>query len=109
MMISVFDKVENIVGKGEKAGYYYFSFIHNAFEKLLSGSCKNQGLFGKGLTFSTQALLLTTLKMKAFENTVGKKRKCWLPAFSPFPTVFSTIIISEMFNHHFGNHHFGNV
>ena len=23
------------------------------------------------------------------ENTVGKWRKCWLPAFSPFPTVFS--------------------
>ena len=22
------------------------------------------------------------------ENT-GKRRKCWLPAFSPFPTVFS--------------------
>ena len=23
------------------------------------------------------------------ENMVGKKRKCWLPAFSPFPTMFS--------------------
>ena len=23
------------------------------------------------------------------ENNVGKRRKCWLPAFSPFPTVFS--------------------
>ena len=23
------------------------------------------------------------------ENTVGKRRKCWFPAFSPFPTVFS--------------------
>ena len=23
------------------------------------------------------------------ENTVGKREKCWLPAFSPFPTVFS--------------------
>ena len=23
------------------------------------------------------------------ENIVGKKRKCWLPAFSPFPTMFS--------------------
>ena len=31
-----------------------------------------------------------TLK-KAFENIVGKKRKCWLPAFSCFPTIFSTI------------------
>ena len=24
-----------------------------------------------------------------FENIVGIKRKCWLPAFSPFPTMFS--------------------
>ena len=23
------------------------------------------------------------------ENVVGKRRKCWLPAFSPFPTMFS--------------------
>ena len=23
------------------------------------------------------------------ENIVGKRRKCWLPAFSPFPTMFS--------------------
>ena len=24
------------------------------------------------------------------ESIVGKKRKCWLPAFSPFATMFST-------------------
>ena len=23
------------------------------------------------------------------ENIVGKRRKCWLPAFSPFPAMFS--------------------
>ena len=23
------------------------------------------------------------------ENIVGKREKCWLPAFSPFPTMFS--------------------
>ena len=23
------------------------------------------------------------------ENIVGKGEKCWLPAFSPFPTMFS--------------------
>ena len=23
------------------------------------------------------------------ENIVGKGKKCWLPAFSPFPTMFS--------------------
>ena len=28
------------------------------------------------------------------ENRLGKRRKCWLPAFSPFPTLFSKIYSS---------------
>ena len=31
------------------------------------------------------------LEGKAFENT-GKRRKCMKPTFSPFPTMFSTIL-----------------
>ena len=27
--------------------------------------------------------------LERVENIVGKGRNCWLPAFSPFPTVFS--------------------
>ena len=27
--------------------------------------------------------------LERVENIVGKRRKCWLPAFSPFPTIFS--------------------
>ena len=27
------------------------------------------------------------------ENTVGKKGKCWLPAFSSFPTAFSKVFL----------------
>ena len=27
--------------------------------------------------------------LEKVENIVGKKRKCWLPAFSPLPTMFS--------------------
>ena len=29
------------------------------------------------------------LNMESIENLVGKRRKCWLPAFSPFPRRFS--------------------
>ena len=36
MMISVFDGVENIVGKGENAGYQHFLVTHNVFKRLLS-------------------------------------------------------------------------
>ena len=31
IMISVFDRLENIVGKGENAGYLHFYFSHNVF------------------------------------------------------------------------------
>ena len=36
VMISVCDRVENIVGKGENAVTSIFSFSHNVFKKLLS-------------------------------------------------------------------------
>ena len=36
MMISVFDREENIVGKGVNAGTIIFSFSHNIFKRLLS-------------------------------------------------------------------------
>ena len=32
MMIYVFDRVENIVGRGENAGYQHFLLFHNVFE-----------------------------------------------------------------------------
>ena len=31
MMIPIADRVENIVGKGENAGYQHFSYSHNVF------------------------------------------------------------------------------
>ena len=34
MMISVFDRVENIVGKGENAGYQHFLLFPQCFQKL---------------------------------------------------------------------------
>ena len=49
MIISVSDREETIVGKGENAGYQHFSFPHNVFRRPISQGCENQGLFGKGL------------------------------------------------------------
>ena len=39
MMIFVFDRKENIVGKGEIACTSNFSFSHNIFKRLLSQTC----------------------------------------------------------------------
>ena len=40
-MISVFDMIENIVGKGENAGYQHFLLFQQCFQKASSlGSLK---------------------------------------------------------------------
>ena len=44
----VLGRVENIVGKGENAGYqHFFSFSHNVFKSLLFQGCKKSGLCGR--------------------------------------------------------------
>ena len=43
-------QVENTVGKGEIARWEQFSFFHSVFKRLVLQTCKNQGLFWKGLT-----------------------------------------------------------
>ena len=49
MIISVFDRVENIVGKGEIACTSNFSFSHNVFKRLLSQRRQKVPLCGNGL------------------------------------------------------------
>ena len=49
MIISVFDRVENIVGKGEIAFTSNFFFAHNAFKGLLSQTHQKVSLCGNGL------------------------------------------------------------
>ena len=55
-MIADYDRIENIVGKGENAGYQHFllvtsifSFSHNVFKMFLSQGCEKSGLCGKEL------------------------------------------------------------
>ena len=49
VIISVFDRVENIVGKGEIACTSNF-FSHNVFKRLLSKTRQKVSLCGNGLT-----------------------------------------------------------
>ena len=51
VMISVFDRVKNIVGKKEIACTSNFSFSHNVFKRLLSQTRQKVSLCGNGLTF----------------------------------------------------------
>ena len=49
MKISVFDRVENIVGKGEIACTSNFSFSHNVFKRLFSQNRQKVTLRGNWL------------------------------------------------------------
>ena len=44
------EEIENTVGKGEIFVTSNFSFSHSVFKRLILQTCKDQGLFGKGLT-----------------------------------------------------------
>ena len=47
-------------------------------EIMLKADC-NQSINLNPKPFTTQSWLLMTLRKKAFENIVGKRRKCWQP------------------------------
>ena len=49
MIISVFDREENIVRKGEIACTSHFSFIPNVFKRLLPQARQKVSLCGNGL------------------------------------------------------------
>ena len=57
MIISVFDRVENIVGKGEIACTSNFSFSHDVFKWLLSQRRQKVSLCGNGLNVLNLAFL----------------------------------------------------
>ena len=50
--ISLFDRVENTVGKGENAGYQHFLLFPQYFPKPSSLGCLKSGLCGKDLIYS---------------------------------------------------------
>ena len=49
MMIFIFDRVENSVGKGENAGYQNFLLFLQCFQRASSSRSFKLGWFGKGL------------------------------------------------------------
>ena len=58
MVISVFDRVENMVGRGEIACTRNFSFSHNVFKRLLSQRRQKVSLCGNGLTTMSSSPLV---------------------------------------------------
>ena len=77
MMISVFDRVDNIVGIEENAGYQNFLLSPQYFKSLLFQGRENSELCGKALNsflaLTSYILILMHQQQTAFENIVGKK------------------------------------
>ena len=73
-MIFAFDRVENIVGKGENAGHQHFLFSDNVFKGLLT-----QGRYKAGLC--CKELKLFADKEKNVILTVSGRKPCQL--FTP--------------------------
>ena len=55
-------------------------------EKLKFGLGRVENIVGKGENAGNQL----------FTKHCGKRRKCWLPAFSPFPTMFSKAFFNRV-------------
>ena len=115
---------ENTVGKGEIAHTEQFLLFQQCCllvwrtfcHFLQTCNCCLQNSFGledskvchwekvKRLTLYHTIPPFNNPKKKGFGKHCGKRRKCWLPAFSPFPTMFSTLSKTE--NSHFSNFYF---
>ena len=83
-----------------------FSFSHSVFKRLVLQTHKKQGLFEKGLkAFADEKINLTGRTEIHFgmnRKHCGKRRKCWLPAFSLFPTMFSKLRLLSLDRKHCG-------
>ena len=73
MTISLYDRVENNVVKGENAGLPVFSPFPTMFSKVVFFRvAKSWDCVVKSLPFTKQLRILTTQEMQSFENIVGK-------------------------------------
>ena len=94
------------MGKGDNAGYQHFLPFTTVFPKTFLKMEKALYHFGKRLNPLPKNKILDRSNSKAFVDDkthlsqklefdfgkgrkhCGKRRKCWLPAFSSFPTIF---------------------
>ena len=69
---SFFRKLENTVEKGDIARYKQFLLFHSVCKRLVLQTHKNQGLFGKGLTFYDTISNFNDPKEEGFGKHCGK-------------------------------------
>ena len=81
---------ETVLGKGENAGdHCFFLFPQCSLPTLLNHFPNNKMLDTSILKKFADDKINVTQNLKFWSRKhCGKRRKCWLSAFSPFPTMF---------------------
>ena len=82
MIISVFDKVEDIVGKGDIACTSNFSFSHNVFKRLLSQTRHKVSLCGEWVKLIKKTYAVVTHQNCNIETIVTSTLKPLLHRYS---------------------------
>ena len=90
MVNNVFDRAENIVGKGKNAGYI-FPFSHNVFIRPFPQMCLTSGLCGKELRACFSFFLMNLLYLKVIQVMISQT-KCFSQSK---PVTFSTSRIRQ--------------
>ena len=92
-MISIFDEIENIVGKGKKIMVTsIFLLSSQCFQKAFFPGSKNQGLYGKGLRliFFMKYKIVVKLKIYSFLCEIDIEFIGWIFDFREFGSVKGT-------------------
>ena len=89
-------QVENTVGNGENSLLRAISPFPSVFKRLVLQTCKNQDLFGKGLTLSHKMKNFDAPYEKPFENIVGFR--FWDQNFTKVLNIF--LILQKSFDFH---------
>ena len=93
--ICVFDRVENIVEKGENAGYQHFLLFPQCFQQAcFPGASKGVIVWEQVNPFPNKPcffLFSPGLHYKSFENTVGKGEIARNEPFLLFPQCFLSV------------------
>ena len=76
---------------GEMLVESFFLFKSQCFQEPSYSGLLTLGLFSTEFNLYHKITTFNDLSIKSFEKIMEKGDKCWLPAFSPFPIMFSLL------------------
>ena len=102
IMESVFERVENIVGKGENGGFQHFLLFPPMFSNIFLLQGRNDGVkiyLNDDILGTFTAAEIIESVFERVENIVGKGENAGFQHFLLFPPMFSNIFLLQGRNH----------